>query len=159
MFEFLDIESSGLADESYPIEVGFTLGEQNFSYLIQPPAEWDYWDEDAELIYHHISREELATNGLKPYKVVQLLNKHLAGKTVYTDAYVFDAYWLSVLYSYVNVEMSFKLVDFKKLTADFGISDYSFFELKEELNDSTLAHRAAYDARLNKKVMQQLINK
>jgi len=68
---------------------------------------------------------------LEPEAVVQLLNKHLVGKTIYTDSYVFDEYWLWVLYSYVNTETSFKLADLKKLIADFGIFDYAFFELKE----------------------------
>lgn len=55
--------------------------------------------------------------------------------------------------------MTFKLVDFRKLTAEYGISDYVFFELKEELNDMELAHRDGYDAKLNKEVMLIMIEK
>lgn len=60
---------------------------------------------------------------------------------------------------HVGKEMMFKLVDFRKLTAEHGISDYAFFELKEELNDIELAHRAGYDAKLNKEVMLMMIDK
>jgi len=159
MFEFLDIESSGLHEESYPIEVGFTLGEKSYSYMIKRPPEWSFWDEISEQCYHNISREELDEKGVSPLEVVTLMNELLVGQVLYTDSYPFDEYWLRKLYSYVKIEMTFKLVDFAKLTADYGISDYSFFELKEELNDIDLAHRAAYDAQLNKDVMQKLINK
>jgi DNA polymerase III alpha subunit (gram-positive type) len=159
MFEFLDIESSGLHEESYPIEIGFTLGEKSHSYLIKRPPEWSFWDEISEQCYHNISREELDEKGLSPLEVVTLMNELLVGQVLYTDSYPFDEYWLRKLYSYVKIEMTFKLVDFAKLTADYGISDYSFFELKEELNDMEFAHRAAYDAQLNKEVMKKLINK
>jgi DNA polymerase III alpha subunit (gram-positive type) len=159
MFEFLDIESSGLHEESYPIEVGFTLGEKSYSYMIKRPPEWSFWDEISEQCYHNISREELDEKGLSPLEVVTLMNELLVGQVLYTDSYPFDEYWLRKLYSYVKIEMTFKLVDFAKLTADYGISDYSFFELKEELNDMEFAHRAAYDAQLNKEVMKKLINK
>jgi DNA polymerase III alpha subunit (gram-positive type) len=159
MFEFLDIESSGLHEESYPIEVGFTLGEKSYSYMIKRPPEWSFWDEISEQCYHNISREELDEKGLSPFEVVTLMNELLVGQVLYTDSYPFDEYWLRKLYSYVKVEMTFKLVDFTKLTADYGISDYSFFELKEELNNIDLSHRAAYDAQLNKEVMQKLISK
>lgn len=159
MFEFIDIESSGLHEESYPIEVGFTLGEKSYSYMIKRPPEWSFWDEISEQCYHNISREELDEKGVSPLEVVTLMNELLVGQVLYTDSYPFDEYWLRKLYSYVKIEMTFKLVDFAKLTADYGISDYSFFELKEELNDIDLTHRAAYDAQLNKEVMQKLINK
>lgn len=159
MFEFLDIESSGLHEESYPIEVGFTLGEKSYSYMIKRPPEWSFWDEISEQCYHNISREELDEKGLSPLEVVTLMNELLVGQVLYTDSYPFDEYWLRKLYSYVKLEMTFKLVDFAKLTADYGISDYSFFELKEELNDMEFAHRAAYDAQLNKDVMKKLIQK
>lgn len=157
MFEFLDIESSGIDEQSYPIEVGFTLGNEVYSYLIKRPPEWSFWDELSEECYHNISREELAAKGLEPIAVVTIMNQLLKGMILYTDAYPFDDFWLRKLYTYVGIEMSFKLVDFKKLTADYGISDYSFFELKEELNDESLSHRAAYDAKHNKEVMKKLI--
>lgn len=159
MHEFLDIESSGLHEESYPIEVGFTLGEQTYSYLIKRPPEWSFWDDISEQCYHNISREELDEKGLSPLEVVTLMNELLVGQVLYTDSYAFDEYWLRKLYSYVKAEMTFKIVDFRKLTADYGISDYSFFELKEEMNDMVLCHRAGYDAQLNKTVMQLMIQK
>lgn len=159
MPEFLDIESSGLHEDSYPIEVGFTLGEKSYSYMIKPPPEWSFWDEISEQCYHNISREELDEKGLSPLAVVTLMNELLVGQVLYTDSYPFDEYWLRKLYSYTNREMTFKLVDFRKLTANYGISDYSFYELKEELNDMVQAHRAAYDAQLNKEVFKQLTEK
>lgn len=159
MPEFIDIESSGLHEESYPIEIGFTLGDKSYSYLVKRPAEWSFWDEMSEIEYHNISREELDEKGIEPLDVVNLINHQLAGHTVYTDAYAFDEYWLRKLYNYVEKEMAFKLVDFRKLTAQHGISDYAFFELKEEMNDMEFAHRAAYDAQLNKEVMFVMMNK
>ena len=159
MLEFLDIESSGLDDESYPIEIGFTLGDNTYSYLIKRPPEWSFWDDIAELQYHNISQEDLSEKGIDPLEVVNTINNQLAGKTLYTDAYAFDEFWLRKLYAYVGKEMTFKLVDFRKLTAEHGISDYAFFELKEELTDMVLSHRAGYDAKLNKEVMLMMIKK
>jgi hypothetical protein len=45
----LDIEASGFGRDSFPIEVGYVLGNsESFCCLIRPAPEWTHWDATAE---------------------------------------------------------------------------------------------------------------
>ena len=59
----IDLEASGLASNSYPIEVGLALAPGNrFCSLIKPVDEWEHWDQQAESV-HGISRDILLKMG------------------------------------------------------------------------------------------------
>ncbi|MET0379714.1 MAG: hypothetical protein ABW049_12050, partial [Spongiibacteraceae bacterium] len=52
----LDFEASGLGGGTYPIEVGYVLGDgRSACYLIRPEPDWQGWSADAEKL-HGISR-------------------------------------------------------------------------------------------------------
>lgn len=45
LLTFLDIEATGIHEDSYPIEIGWVDTEGNeSSFLIKPIPEWTHWD-------------------------------------------------------------------------------------------------------------------
>jgi hypothetical protein len=95
---FLDFEASGLANGSYPIEVGWNLpsGEVK-SFLIRPLPSWRYWDKRAEEEVHGISRKELVAQGVDAAEICAVLCADLDGREVYADGGLFDAEWMGQL--------------------------------------------------------------
>lgn len=107
----LDIEASGLGDESYPIEIGWAHRfdkNRRDSFLIRPPESWTHWDQVAEQL-HGIQRETLDKHGLDIDEAVKRLDDGLAGETVYTDAVQSDRPWIMTLYRKAGrSELSFR---------------------------------------------------
>ena len=108
----LDIESSGLNEQSYPIEIAWFRPSHNLSdtFLIKPAENWDYWDEVSEFNYHGISQSELAEQGIDVHSASRRLNGALSGINVTVDSYVFDTFWLQRLFDASNTEMAFAVI-------------------------------------------------
>ena len=98
----LDIEASGLGEESYPIEVAFCdiHGEQRYTALINPDTagDWENWDDYAEEAVHGISREQLRQQGRSVVAVANDLTRLLGDQDVYSDAPHVDGVWLRKLF-------------------------------------------------------------
>ncbi|HVL01471.1 MAG TPA: hypothetical protein VM553_16755 [Dongiaceae bacterium] len=108
----MDIEASGLAPESYPIEVAWRHRSNPKlcdSFLIKPAKDWLFWDQYAEYRIHHISRTELETCGISVTEAANRLNLALRGKTAYTDAPEYDRGWISVLFKSAGIERGFEI--------------------------------------------------
>ncbi len=109
----LDLEASGLGDDSYPIEVAWknSADGDNDSFLINPDSVpgWVYWDECAEEI-HGLCRAELRQQGVAAVTACERLNQRLAGQRVLSDAREYDNFWLMRLYQAANQQMAFQLV-------------------------------------------------
>lgn len=110
---FLDVEASGIAERSYPIEIGFAFariaedGQVELvaqSYLITPTDAWAAaeaaWDTRAEAV-HGLTRAILATEGASVAAVCDALDAALAGTIVAADtgAVGWDADWVTALYT------------------------------------------------------------
>jgi len=94
---FLDFEASSLADDSYPIEVGWVFEDgRSESYLIRPAPQWTDWDPVAEAI-HRIGRDRLRREGVDHAAVARRMFDTLAGHALYASAPSWDGKWLSVL--------------------------------------------------------------
>jgi hypothetical protein len=94
---FLDFEASSLADNSYPIEVGWVFEDgREESHLIRPSPLWTDWEPEAEAI-HHISREMLERDGEGHRVVAVRMIEALTGHALYVSAPSWDGKWLSVL--------------------------------------------------------------
>jgi hypothetical protein len=97
MRAFLDFEASSLADDSYPIEVGWVFEDgAEESWLIRPAPGWTDWDARAEAI-HHIGRDELRRQGAGHEVVARRMLEALGPHRVYASAPSWDGKWLSVL--------------------------------------------------------------
>ena len=162
MFEFIDFEANGLDEGTYPIEVGFTLGEETYSFLIKPITKWSNhsWDEYAEDFIHHISRDMLISDGKDPIFIAQFLNDKLGNSVIYSDAWNYDMAWLNQLFDAASMKPTFKLKSINVLLAELNISDEKFSDSLIELVDEDKAHRAGYDALMNKKaILNSIENK
>jgi len=94
---FLDFEASSLADDSYPIEVGWVFETgQGESHLIRPADDWRDWNIQAESI-HKLTRATLDREGTAFDVVARRMVEVLSGHDLYASAPSWDGKWLSVL--------------------------------------------------------------
>lgn len=139
----IDFEASGLSKQSYPIEVGLTNGEIEYSALIKPMDHWRHWDYSAQAI-HHIGRPNLVSDG----KNAAVVASELLG-LIGSDLVQWDGFWLNVLLSDNSQSKIFQLLDIKDLLDDFNVLEV-YLKIKETMEksgDYTL-HRALDDARI-----------
>ncbi len=108
----IDLEASGLARDSYPIEVAWKCSETGEfdSFLIDPAsvAGWTYWDEFASEL-HCITRSTLKQEGLSVKAAAERLNEALRGRDVLSDALEYDSFWLKRLFDAAGTRPSFEL--------------------------------------------------
>ena len=144
----IDIEASGLGENSYPIEIGIALPDGGaHCYLIHPYAEWTHWESDAEKL-HRLSRATLVRFGMDGAYVARQLNKFLDGKAVYSDSLAREQAWLDTLYTRAGMTPSFKLEDLATITS---VEQSAHWDVvcEQVINELGLKrHRASADARI-----------
>lgn len=154
LFDVIDFEASSLRPNSYPIEVGWTRGNEVHSYLIRPYAIWTDWDDYAETQIHHISREQLMDEGLPADEVMELLNASLGTDIVWCDGGEYDRGWLNVLQRDSGVKATFGLGSIQTLLAtQYDVPVRDFYKNKNLAVDDTQLHRAGYDAQMIRRVL------
>jgi len=110
---WIDVESSGLHDGSYPIEIGWCGASlESTAFLIRPVSSWTAadWSPASERM-HGISRQRLVQCGQDPVDVGHWLNAACSGKTVLSDNPSHDARWLDRLYDDVGILREFDIQD------------------------------------------------
>lgn len=151
----LDIEASGLADESYPIEIAWcTLdGTDSYSTLINPESAggWDYWDEFAETAFHGISRDRCCRDGQNVLIVAQQVERVLSEYPVFSDAPYQDQRWLKRLFEAVDRQCPAILMPLDHLVRSSKQS-----ELNQRLSLLSRPHRALDDCLQLAQVVQQV---
>ena len=131
---------------SYPIEVGVALDDgANYCSLILPAPEWDHWDSDAEKI-HQITRDILKTYGKPMHEVAAKLNELLAGKTLYSDAWVVDKPWLTTLFHKARTPMNFSVSALEMILSEQQMARWH--DTKDRILAEVMKHRhrASFDA-------------
>lgn len=144
----LDIEASGFGRGSYPIEVGYVLPDgRAICMLVRPAAAWTHWDDGAEQV-HGITRGLLARHGHEAREVALVLNRDLAGQTVYCDGWAHDYAWLAALFEAAGLSPAFKLESVGALLDDghLALLDEARRVASAELG--LQRHRASNDARV-----------
>ena len=152
----LDIEASGFGRHSYPIEVGYVLPDGRASCtLIQPLDVWTHWDPAAARV-HRIERATLLTHGRPPAEVAAMLNRDLAGLTVYCDGWGHDYAWLAALFDAAGIAPCFKLDSVAALLDESRLVqlDEAHRQAREQLG--LARHRASSDARALQMALAQL---
>lgn len=145
LITFLDIEASGIHQDSYPIEIAWCDTEGNCDeFLISPAAQWRHWSYEAERL-HGISRAQLSNQGLDICTACLRLNDHLGCEFVYSDAEEADSQWLNKLFQAAGVEPFFTLIDIYDLQAI--LNAHSFVTLHKIIRANPPPHRALKDAR------------
>ncbi len=141
----VDVEASGLHQESYPIEIAWQDSEQpeSFdSFLIVPADDWTYWDEYAESEIHHISREQLFDSGITVNEACERLNSALINQVIYSDAVEYDQRWLMKLFDETEIKPTFSFGSVIDLLPKGGDLKYN-----KLLESAPVKHRALDDAR------------
>jgi hypothetical protein len=102
---FVDFEASGIAPDSYPLEVAVVFPGGEYQALIKPAPYWEHWSYDAQDM-HGLSRELLINEGQTPLAVAQEMNRLFDGKTLCSDNPA-DCFWLDVLFEAAGIEPTF----------------------------------------------------
>lgn len=151
----LDIEASGLADESYPIEIAWCSldGKESYSALINPDTAggWDYWDSYAETAIHGLSRKQCREQGESVVTVTRAVGKLLEEEPVFSDAHWQDQEWLERLFEAVG-----KLPPAKLMPLDQTVPHDKRFDLAVKLAAPNRPHRALADCRLLARVVREV---
>lgn len=152
----LDIEASGFGRDSFPVEVGFVLGDgESFCCLIRPVAGWTHWDKAAESL-HGISQQTVREHGRDAREVALLLNDRLHGQTVYCDGWAHDYVWLNVLYEAAGLTPSFKLDNLRALLTEREAASWAVVKTQVAAGMSLQRHRASSDAKLLQRTLIRL---
>ncbi len=147
----LDMEASGFGAHSYPVEVGYVLGDgRTFCTLIRPEAHWTHWDAQAELT-HHISRPTALSHGRPARDVAAHLNTELQGLTLYSDGWAHDYTWLGVLFEAAGLSPHFRLDNLRAVLSDDEADHWH--DVKDQVTreqglQGSPRHRASADARV-----------
>jgi hypothetical protein len=142
----IDFEASGFGAASYPIEVGYVLGDgSRYCTLIRPVAGWTHWCRDAEAV-HGVAREQLFALGRDPAEVCAQLDSALRGRTLYSDAWSYDHSWLHLLYDAAGRVPTFRLDSVRSLLDEDQVAAWhpTRDAVRREIDGAR--HRASVDA-------------
>lgn len=147
----IDFESSGLGEESYPIEVGWVnrSNPTHFdSFLIRPDSNWYYWDSYAENSIHGISRDHLFEAGISVEEACTRLNQSLAECRVLSDAALTDRFWMSRLFRQAQISPMFSIGSIYEVIPGDKADGF-----QRRMKKEPVPHRALADAQLIAKAM------
>lgn len=132
----IDVDASGLSEESFPIEIGWISldKKKHDTFLIKPDIGWEFWDDASENI-HGLSRSVLEF-GLDTHLAVSRLETALSGKNVYSDADSWDNFWVDRLYETVDLQRTWFILNVCDLARTYDFSE----------NYTYSGHRALSDA-------------
>jgi hypothetical protein len=150
----LDIEASGFGVQSYPIEVGIVRSDgERFCKLIKPFDDWQFWQHSAEKV-HGISRQDLLQYGVNGTQICLELNAFLGDGIAYSDGWVVDSPWLSILFERAKVPMQFTLSSLEMILKESQMDQWH--TVKDEVIDSLnlVRHRASNDALIIQKTFE-----
>ncbi|MBD8148232.1 hypothetical protein IFT37_20240 [Pseudomonas fluorescens] len=135
---FIDFEASGIAPDSYPIEVAVVSNETVYSALIKPARYWTHWSFDAQDM-HGLTQDHLLQEGDTPVAVARNMNQLFSGQVLCSDSPQ-DGFWLDVLFEAAELIPTFELKPLEVLVGREAASD-----IYRRL-PTTKQHRALYDA-------------
>lgn len=135
---FIDFEASGIAPDSYPIEVAVVSSEISFSSLIKPVRYWTHWSFDAQDM-HGLTQDHLLQEGDTPDAVARNMNQLFSGHVLYSDSPQ-DVFWFDVLYEAADLMPTFELKPLEVFVGREAASDIY------RLLPTTRHHRALHDA-------------
>jgi len=142
----IDVESSGLGPDSYPIEVGVSIPSgDRYCSLSLPAPSWTAWDRTAEEI-HGISRKMILSCGKPIGDVTRELNRLLENQTVYTDGWVVDQPWISQLYYEAAIPQQFFVSSLETILSEAQMNIWHETKKRVIKELKVERHRASADA-------------
>lgn len=110
---YVDFEASGVAPDSYPVEVAIVHPAGEYHSLIKPARYWTHWSYDAQDM-HGITREQMLGEGKPAATIAQELNALFAGQYVISDARE-DSYWFEALYDAAELDPTFTVATVEQI--------------------------------------------
>ncbi len=154
----MDFEASGLGPSSYPIEVGYCGADgERYCTLIRPEPDWTHWDEDAAKL-HGISRQTLCERGMPVSVVAEQLNERLSGQVLYSDGWVVDSVWLSLLFESARLVPAFQLRAIEHIQTECQYHRWDQVKAKVLEAFTERRHRASSDAYMVQLVFERSQN-
>lgn len=135
---FIDFEASGIAPDSYPIEVAVVSSETSFNSLIKPARYWTHWSFDAQDM-HGLTQDHLLQEGDTPVAVARNMNQLFSGQVLCSDSPQ-DSFWFDVLFEAADLMPTFELKPLEVFVGREAASDIY------RLLPTTRHHRALNDA-------------
>ena len=135
---FIDFEASGIAPDSYPIEVAVVSNETVYSSLIKPVRYWTHWSFDAQDM-HGLTQDHLLQEGDTPHAVAKQMNQLFSGQVLCSDSPQ-DGFWFDVLFEAADLMPTFELKPLEVFVGREAASDIY------RLLPTTRRHRALHDA-------------
>ncbi|OPA95600.1 hypothetical protein BFW88_07585 [Pseudomonas fluorescens] len=135
---FIDFEASGIAPDSYPIEVAVVSNETVYSSLIKPVRYWTHWSFDAQDM-HGLTQDHLLQEGDTPHAVAKQMNQLFSGQVLCSDSPQ-DGLWFDVLFEAADLMPTFELKPLEVFVGREAASDIY------RLLPTTRRHRALHDA-------------
>ncbi len=144
----IDVQASGFGRESFPIEVGFVLGDSStYCCLVRPEPNWTHWDSEAESI-HGIGHDLLLRHGIPVKHVALYLNRLLGGEVAYSDAWGLDLGWLTMLFQAAGVPKRFKLEALREIMSNKQSECWSAVKGQVASEFTPSRRRASSEARI-----------
>lgn len=118
---FLDVESSGLGEDSYPIEVALCDDALSLrSWLVRPEPGWTSWSVLAESL-HGMGRDAVCRDGEPAAAVAHAMSAAAGDGWVASDAPEADGAWVDRLYAAAGLERPFRIVDVGEALLGLGV--------------------------------------
>lgn len=136
---FVDFEASGIAPDSYPVEIAIAHPTGEYQALIKPVRHWEHWSYDAQDM-HGITREQLLNEGKPAADIAQELNALFAGHCLVSDAKE-DSYWVEALYDAAELDPTFAVTTVAQMVGPEHAAAI-YYQMPV-----TRGHRALADAR------------
>ena len=142
----VDFEASGLdLVRSYPIQVAWSKSDGFIeSYYIRPIDSWTYWDNQAEIEVHEISRDYLFQVGKNVRWVAERMNAALSGRVACWDGGQWDRFWCDRLFYAAGIVRSFSISEYRQPALPPEIAARIGMVAREQAGR---AHDAANDVR------------
>ena len=143
-YSLVDVEATGLHDDSYPIEIAVLHKGNLYEWLIAPLDGWIHWDKVAEMECHGLSRETKITKGINASFVANTLNRLLCSTTAYSEAAVWDEEWINRLFSDNGIIQAFPVHPIQDLMLQNRATRFN--HMKHTLSqDDAIAHLVGKD--------------
>ncbi|PWG61018.1 hypothetical protein [Sediminicurvatus halobius] len=145
---FIDVEASGIAPDSYPVEVAWSGPDGLVTdCLIAPLNCWTHWDANAEAI-HGIPKALVMREGESVERVALRLNSALGlAGVAYSDASALDGWWLDVLFEAAGLLPEFRVAPAIDVFPDTTLSALEGYKETAYRRIGGRRHRAATDVR------------
>ncbi|VUD58823.1 hypothetical protein TDB9533_02520 [Thalassocella blandensis] len=144
----IDVEASGFSSDSYPVEIGIMLGSgASFEAIIKPTEDWTHWCEEAQGI-HGLSRAFLHEFGQDVRVLCEHLNDFCEDQTLYSDAWVWDSFWINRLYAAAGMRPSFTCSPLEYFLSEQHVDEWLDYKRLYAKQLKLPQHRALNDAKI-----------